>query len=190
MVVCDARVDDRVLARSGGVQLPAHGVEDLGDLLRRVAVRALEEQVLDEVRDARALVPLVARPGADPEPERDRPDVRQSLGDDPLAGIELGGTYFCTDGSYSGVPARPAIGVSTRIQALKGRKTSTDSRESRMSAVAVDTVVEEIELWELHSELVLVSPEVCRRALELLPGAIPTPFSSASKSDRAHDRGV
>jgi len=35
-----------------------------------------------------------------------------------------------------------------------------------MSAAAADTVVE-IELWELHSELVLVSPEVCRRALEL-----------------------
>ena len=28
---------------------------------------------------------------------------------------------------------------------------------------------DDIEPWELHSELVLVSPEVCRRALELLP---------------------
>ena len=45
-----------------------------------------------------------------------------------------------------------------------------------MSAVAVDTVVEEIELWELHSELVLVSPEVCRRALELLPERDPDAF--------------
>jgi hypothetical protein len=45
-----------------------------------------------------------------------------------------------------------------------------------MSAVAVDTMVEEIELWELHSELVLVSPEVCRRALELLPERDPDAF--------------
>ena len=45
-----------------------------------------------------------------------------------------------------------------------------------MSAVAVDTMVEEIELWELHSELALVSPEVCRRALELLPERDPDAF--------------
>ena len=90
VVVGDSGIDDRVLARGGGVQLPAHRVEDLGDLLRVVALRALEEQVLDEVRDARALVPLVPRAGADPEPERDRPEVRQPLGDDPLAGIQLG----------------------------------------------------------------------------------------------------
>jgi len=45
-----------------------------------------------------------------------------------------------------------------------------------MSAVAADTVVEEIELWELHSELVLVCPEVCRRALELLPERDPDAF--------------
>jgi hypothetical protein len=32
-----------------------------------------------------------------------------------------------------------------------------------MSAVAV------VEPWEIHSELVLVSPEVCERARELLP---------------------
>ena len=47
-----------------------------------------------------------------------------------------------------------------------------------MSTVAVDTMVEEIELWELHSELVLVSPEVCRRALELLPERDPDAFLS------------
>ncbi|HET8652018.1 MAG TPA: hypothetical protein VFM13_05555 [Gaiellaceae bacterium] len=45
-----------------------------------------------------------------------------------------------------------------------------------MSAVAVDSMVEEIELWELHSELVLVSPEVCRRALELMPERDPEAF--------------
>ncbi len=49
VMVGDARVDDGVLARGGGVQLAAKPVEDLGDLLRRVRVCALEEQVLDEV---------------------------------------------------------------------------------------------------------------------------------------------
>ena len=53
VAVGDARVDDRVLARGRGVQLAAEPVEDLGDLERAVAARALEEQVLDEVRDAR-----------------------------------------------------------------------------------------------------------------------------------------
>jgi hypothetical protein len=34
----------------------------------------------------------------------------------------------------------------------------------------------EIQPWELHSELVLVCPEVCRRALELLPERDPDAF--------------
>ena len=48
----DAGVDDRVLLGRGGVQLAAEAVEDLGDLHRRVARRALEQEVLDQVRDA------------------------------------------------------------------------------------------------------------------------------------------
>ena len=60
MTVGDARVDDRGLARRRGVELAAHLVEDLGDLLGRVRARTLEEQVLDEVRDAGLRVGLVA----------------------------------------------------------------------------------------------------------------------------------
>ena len=37
-------------------------------------------------------------------------------------------------------------------------------------------VADDIEPWELHSELVLVSPEVCRRARELLPERGPYAF--------------
>jgi hypothetical protein len=44
-----------------------------------------------------------------------------------------------------------------------------------MSAVAVETPVEP---WELHSELVLVCPEVFKRALELLPDRDPDAFLS------------
>ena len=89
-MVGDTGVDDRVLSRRGRVQLAAEPVEDLGDVLRRVLVRALEEQVLDEVGDAGALIALVARAGPDPVAERDRADVAQALGDDTLARVELG----------------------------------------------------------------------------------------------------
>jgi hypothetical protein len=41
---------------------------------------------------------------------------------------------------------------------------------------AVSAAVVEIQPWELHSELVLVCPEVCRRALELLPERDPDAF--------------
>src|SRR5262249_29431963 len=89
LVVGHARVDHGVLAGGRGVQLAAEPVEDLGDLLRAVARRALEEQVLDEVREARLGVGLVARAGADLEPDRDRADVRKALRDDALARVEL-----------------------------------------------------------------------------------------------------
>jgi len=39
-----------------------------------------------------------------------------------------------------------------------------------MNALAV------VEPWEIHSELVLVSPEVCERARELLPARDPEAF--------------
>ena len=90
VMVGDARVDDRVLAGRGRVQLAAERVEDLGDLLRAVRARSLEEQVLDEVRDAGLRVALVARAGADPEPERDGAHLREALRDDPFARVELG----------------------------------------------------------------------------------------------------
>ena len=89
MPVGYARVDDRVLARGRGVQLRAHRVERLGDLLRVVRARALEEKVLDEVGDAGAVGTLVARAGADPEAERHRPDARHLLRDHALARVEL-----------------------------------------------------------------------------------------------------
>ena len=85
VVIGDARVDDGVLARRRGVELGAHRVERLGDLLRVEAPRALEQEVLDEVRDAGAVVALVARADVDPEAERDRAHARDALGDDALA---------------------------------------------------------------------------------------------------------
>jgi hypothetical protein len=82
VIVHDPRVDDRVVARRRRVELAAERVEDLGDLEGRVGRGALEEEVLEEVADARARVVLVTRARPDPEADRDRADRRQRLGDD------------------------------------------------------------------------------------------------------------
>ena len=71
VLVEHARVDDGVVACGRRVQLAAEAVEDLSDLLRRVLLRPLEEQVLQEVRDPRVRVVLVTGARADPEAERD-----------------------------------------------------------------------------------------------------------------------
>ena len=84
----DARIDDRVLLGGGGVQLAAQAVEDLGDLHRRVAGRALEQEVLDEMRDALLSAYLVPRSGSDPDADRDRPHRRDALRDNPLAPVQ------------------------------------------------------------------------------------------------------
>jgi hypothetical protein len=89
VMIRDAGVDDGVLAGGRSVQLGAHGVERLGDLLRVEAARALEQEVLDEMGDAGALGALVARADVDPEAERDRANTGDPLGDDALAAVEL-----------------------------------------------------------------------------------------------------
>jgi hypothetical protein len=54
----------------------------------------------------------------------------------------------------------------------------------------------DVEPWEVHSELVLVSPEVCERALELLPERDPYAFMArpqtpvAVPSDAGDEREV
>ena len=117
--VGDARVHDGRLARRRGVELPAHPVEELGDLLRGVARRALEEQVLDEVRQAGARGRLVPGAGRDPEPERHRAHPAELLGRHALApgqGRDLGlghgamVTAPYAEGASSG-SAPPATGI-------------------------------------------------------------------------------
>ena len=75
VLVEDARVDDRVVARGRGVQLAAERVEDLGDLEGRVGGGALEEQMLEEVAHSCVRVALVPRARADPEPDGRRADA-------------------------------------------------------------------------------------------------------------------
>ena len=88
--VGNARVDDRVLARGGGVQLAAECVEDLGDLERVVRGSALEQQVLDEVADAGLARRLVARAAADPPADGNGAHAGEPLRGDAKAAGQLG----------------------------------------------------------------------------------------------------
>jgi len=81
-------VEGRVLLRGEGVHVAAHLVDRLGDLGRAPGRCALEEKVLHEVRRSGALVVLVARAGADPNPERHRPRVHHRLCDQSSAAVE------------------------------------------------------------------------------------------------------
>ena len=69
------------LLAGGRVRGGAHAVEELRDLDRRVTLRALEQQVLEEVGDPGLLGCLVAGASADPEPEGDRAHRGHLLGD-------------------------------------------------------------------------------------------------------------
>ena len=76
VLVEEARVElGRLLARRR-VRGRAERVEVLGDLDRRVALGPLEEQVLEEMRDAGLCRRLVTGSRLDPEPEGDRADRR------------------------------------------------------------------------------------------------------------------
>src|SRR3954452_17894939 len=89
MLVEEARVDRRGLLAGAGIHLRAHAVEDLVDLDRAETVGALEQQVLEEMRDASLSRRLVPRSGADEHAQRDRADRGHCLGHHPNAGVEL-----------------------------------------------------------------------------------------------------
>ena len=81
VLVEESRVQVRRLLRGRGVGRRAHAVEQLGDLDRRVAIGPLEQQVLEEVREALLALALVPRAGLHPEPEGDRADRGDDLRD-------------------------------------------------------------------------------------------------------------
>ena len=88
VLVDHPRVDRGGLLAGAGVQLGAHPVEDLVDLERRVLRAALEQQVLEQVREPGLGLGLAARARADPEPERHGSDGGHVLRHDPYARIE------------------------------------------------------------------------------------------------------
>ena len=79
----------RVFLGGERVELAADRVDRLRDVLGRCGVAgALEEHVLDEVRDAAALGRFVARPARQPDADADRADLRHPLGENAEAVIE------------------------------------------------------------------------------------------------------
>ena len=82
VLVQHAHVHDRRLARRVGVELGAQAIGHAGDLDLVEALAALEQQVLDEVRDAGLRRPLVAGADADEHADRHRAHRLDRLGDD------------------------------------------------------------------------------------------------------------
>ncbi len=82
VLVQHAHVHDRRFARRVGVELGAQAIGHAGDLDLVEALAALEQQVLDEVRDAGLRGPLVAGADADEHADRHRAHRFDRLGDD------------------------------------------------------------------------------------------------------------
>ena len=89
------------------VELGAHRVEELVDLQRAVALRAPEEHVLDEVRQAGVGRVLGGRARADPEAERHGSHGVHVLRDDPDARLQLRQAML---GGHAGPAAQPRSG--------------------------------------------------------------------------------
>src|SRR5207244_6526174 len=82
LLVQDLGVVAGVFLAREGVQDAADRIDLLGDLRGGAALGALEEQVLEEVRDARLMRLLVAAAVLHPDPHRDRREIGQPLGED------------------------------------------------------------------------------------------------------------
>ena len=78
-----------VLLCREGVDVAADPVDRRGDVARAALLGALEQQVLEEVRDARQLVGLVPRPDADPDAGGHRERRGDALGHHPQPRGEL-----------------------------------------------------------------------------------------------------
>ena len=89
----------RVLLGGERVELAADRVDRLRDHLRRPRRRALEEHVLDEVRDAAFGVGLVPRSARQPHADRHRPHVRHRFGHEPQARRQRFGNYHASQRS-------------------------------------------------------------------------------------------
>ena len=86
VLVEDLDVVAGVFLGSERVEVSAERVDLLGDVFRRTRGRALEEHVLDEVRDAAMLDRFVPRSSREPHAHTHRPHVVHRLGDktDPV----------------------------------------------------------------------------------------------------------
>src|SRR3989441_6060972 len=74
-------VEDCLLTICKCIHLSPDIVHGLRDLQRGSSCRPLEEEVFEEVRNPMLLGRLVSRPCADPNPDRDRADMRDAFGE-------------------------------------------------------------------------------------------------------------
>ena len=73
-----------------------------------------------------------------------------------------------------------ALDFQHRLRILSNQGTAFESEECLL-AEPEPAANDEFEPWELHSELVLVCPEVKKRALELLPERDPDAFLARAR---------
>ena len=78
----------RVLLRRKRVELPANRIDGLRDVLGGARRRALEQHVLDEVRDAAFFVGLVAGAALQPHTQADGPHVAHLFSDETNPVVE------------------------------------------------------------------------------------------------------
>jgi len=88
MLVQNLRVERGPLPRGEGVELAAERVDLARNGLGRAAARALENHMLDKVREAFLTGLLVPRADIHPNADRDRPHRGYPLGDDPNAVVQ------------------------------------------------------------------------------------------------------
>jgi len=82
MLVENFNVEADALLGGEGVHVAADRIDLAGNGLGGARFRALENHVLDEVRNAVPFGIFVARAGLQPNADRDRTDVRHLLGND------------------------------------------------------------------------------------------------------------
>src|SRR5579885_1478937 len=82
MLVEHLRVEADALLRSKGIHVASDGVDLTGDFLGAAVLRAFEDHVLDEMRDAIPLGSLISRSGFQPDPYRSRADMLHLLSND------------------------------------------------------------------------------------------------------------
>src|SRR3954452_11350796 len=136
MLVEEARVDRRGLLAGAGIHLRAHAVEDLVDLDRAETVGALEQQVLEEMRDASLSRRLVPRPCADEHAQRDRADRGHCLGHYSNAGVELRQLVFSAGQSGLTLVAS-VVGARGPVAAVAAAASVTPTAVTAATAAAI-----------------------------------------------------